>query len=142
VPAGVRVAAPVSNAAIAATLMVLLAEHEDIFPGPTLNELWTQPAHSLPPVLSELAANPFPGPRNASQDPSVPTAASGSMRSVVGGSWHLIEHEKFGDQLYDWARDPAEITDLANTPEGKSQAAILAPQGRNSPTSPKSLSGK
>jgi hypothetical protein len=47
------------------------------------------------------------------------------MRSLVTPQWHLITHEKMGNQLYDWIHDPAELNNLINTPEGHSIAAKL-----------------
>ena len=47
------------------------------------------------------------------------------MRSIVSAKWHLIVHDTLGDQIYDWARDPGESTDLISTSEGKAAALSL-----------------
>lgn len=38
---------------------------------------------------------------------------------AAGAQWHYIAHEKFGVQLYDWVKDPGELNNLADTPEGQ-----------------------
>ena len=44
VPAGIRLAVPVTNSALPATIMELLGEGgQETFPGPPLNALWTAP---------------------------------------------------------------------------------------------------
>src|SRR6266496_567463 len=53
------------------------------------------------------------------------TAQTGAMKSVVSGQWHLIVHEKFGEQLYDWHNDPGEAKNLIQTPEGQNIAGRL-----------------
>ena len=114
VPAGVRVAQPVSNAALPATLMELVAaRNQALFPGPPLNQLWAAPESypDWPYPLAELSQVPF-----GSQKRLV---YHGSMKSLVSPKWHYIVHEKFGEELYDWAKDPGELNNLAATPEGK-----------------------
>ena len=57
-----------------------------------------------------------------------PTAMDGDMRSLITPQWHLIWHEKFGEQLYDWVHDPAETNNVIYTPAGKAAANSLAPE--------------
>ena len=145
IPANVRIANPVTNATIPATLISLIGKTPPAtFRGPTLDSLWKTPGSATPLVLSELAVSPYAAQKNHRPDP-VPTAVSGPMTSIISGHLQLITHEKFGNQLYDWRRDPAETDDLASVPEGKAEAAALAAQlhalMNNSPTSPKSPSG-
>jgi len=112
VPANTRLAHPVSNAAIPATLMQLVGVQErDVFPGPSLSFLWTHPAAKAPPVLSELSVRHF-NHHGAVVDPTVLTADTGAIQSLISGPWQLIKHEKYGNQLYNWADDPEEIRDL------------------------------
>jgi arylsulfatase A-like enzyme len=127
VPAGMKIARPVSNAAVAATVLNLVGGDDAGFPGPALSALWNKPAGQTPwpDPISELAHNRYPGKADREADQLLPTAASGAMRSIVSASWQLISHDKFGDQLYDWRRDPGESIDLIATPEGKATAPGL-----------------
>jgi len=127
VPAGERIAAPVTNSAIAATVMDLLGEKTPAFPGPPLDELWQSPgvAPSWPAPLAELAQDPYPDPENWPAVSVVPTNVTGWMKSLVTPQRQLIVHQKAGNQLYDWRRDPAETNDLAKTPDGAQEAEKL-----------------
>jgi arylsulfatase A-like enzyme len=127
VPAGVKIERPVTNAAIPATVLSLMGADDSTFPGPALSLLWKTPmaATRWPDPLAELAQNKYPGKHDKEADQLVPTATSGAMRSIISSKWQLITHEKLGDQLYDWTRDPEESTDLISTPEGKTYALSL-----------------
>jgi arylsulfatase A-like enzyme len=127
VPAGVKIERPVTNAAIPNTVLDLIAGDAAKFPGPALSALWKSPVSATrwPAPIAELAQNKYPGKRDKQADQLIPTASSGAMRSIVGSKWHLIVHDKLGDQLYDWTRDPGEFSDLIPTPEGKSYALGL-----------------
>jgi arylsulfatase A-like enzyme len=127
VPAGMRIEAPVTNAAIPATVLNLVGAEDSRFPGPALSALWKTPitATRWPNPLAELTQNKYPGQHDKEADQFIPTATTGAMRSVVSSKWHLIVHDKLGDQLYDWTRDPGESTDLVETPEGKAAALTL-----------------
>jgi hypothetical protein len=50
------------------------------------------------------------------------------MKSLVTPQWHLIVHEKLGQQLYDWIHDPGELHNVSGTPEGQEIARHLASQ--------------
>jgi arylsulfatase A-like enzyme len=129
VPAGLRVNRPVSNTAIAATVMDLIGDAGDQgFPGPSLTAFWKTPqvAAGWPAPLAELAEDRYLTKLDRSADPAVPTAVTGAMRSVVTSDWQLITHEKLGYQLYDWVHDPEEIRNLVATPEGRQAADKLA----------------
>jgi arylsulfatase A-like enzyme len=124
VPAGARVARPVSVSDIPATVLDLVQPGgKPDFPGPPLSLLWTTPTSESPDPLSELARNEIIAPED--RQPEIPNAYTGAMRSLVTPQWHLITHEKMGNQLYDWIHDPAELNNLINTPEGHSIAAKL-----------------
>jgi len=127
VPAGVRIETPVTNAAIPATVLHLVGAEDSRFPGPALGTLWKTPitATRWPGPLAELAQNKYPGQRDKEADQFIPTATSGAMKSVVNSRWHLIVHDRLGDQLYDWTHDPGESTNLQETPEGRAAALTL-----------------
>ncbi len=111
-PAGVRVAAPVSIAALPATLMELIpGPRETSFPGPSLAPFWAGGAPPVfPPfVLSELVdRHPAPhggeGPRT---------------ESLLTAEWHFLYTQNQSPQLFDRRADPREQNNLAATPEGR-----------------------
>jgi arylsulfatase A-like enzyme len=126
-PSGVRVSTNVTNAAIPATLIAVLGNrgHSE-FPGPALDSLWTNPETKWPDPISELSQDKYLPKQNRQPETQVPTATTGSMQTLVEGQWQLIEHTKFGSQLYDWIHDPKEVNDSSRTPEGKDLAERLS----------------
>jgi arylsulfatase A-like enzyme len=128
---GLRVATPVTNASIASTVMELVgANSQPAFPEPSLSVLWG--ASEVPPewpaTLSELAQNRYEDGQDRSAKHQGPTSTTGSMKSLVTPQWHLILHEKLGEQLYDWGHDPGESHNVVGTPEGQEVARHLASQ--------------
>ena len=105
---------PVTNASLPSTVMALIgADTQTLFLRPSLTQLWENPkAYPNPSyALIELEHNPIAS-KNA------PTTR-GSMKSLVSSKWHYIEHEKLGQELYDWENDPQEKCNLAFSPEGR-----------------------
>ena len=111
IPAGVRIDAPVTNAALPATVMDLTVGDRTVFPGASLARDWKghRPVSDLGDVVAEIARQPF----------AVETQPvyHGWMKSVLTAEWHYIEHEKFGSQLYAWRSDPGELNDVAKRPD-------------------------
>ena len=127
VPRGVRVAQPVTNAAIANTVLTLVEAKPNQFPGPSLTALWAaSPPKDWPNPTSELPQTNTIVPADRAMQGKIPLATDGWMSSVVSSQWQLIRHEKYGDQIYDWKADPAESNNLINTPRGRAAAAALA----------------
>jgi len=122
IPQGLRVARPVSNAWIAATLEDLLQVHLKTFPGPSLAEAWKEPDEEAnwPYPIQQLAQ------MNSFREIDHVPAYYGAMTSVVTPEWHYIVHEKFGEELYDWPQDPQEQQDLAETQQGAEIANELS----------------
>jgi arylsulfatase A-like enzyme len=120
VPDGMRIEQPVSNAGIASTVMDLVGERSDHFPGPSLAEFWNQPAgrRNWPDPVSELPQTNTIVTADRVMQGREPLATDGSMRSVFTPQWHLIQHDKWGEQIYDWKTDPQESRNLIDTPEG------------------------
>jgi arylsulfatase A-like enzyme len=128
VPEGLRIRWPVSNAAIPATVMDLVAHGaQNEFPGPPLSRAWKVPGADVnwPAPLSELARNPYPEKQEKLADQIEPTSTTGAMASLVTPHWHLIIHSNLGSQLYDWTRDPREENNLIATPGDEQAAAQL-----------------
>ncbi|HEV2698259.1 MAG TPA: sulfatase, partial [Terriglobales bacterium] len=127
VPAGVRIAQPVSNGDIANTVLGLIGATQNPFPGPTLAGLWTPfPPKDWPNVISELPQTNTIVAADRAMQGKIPLATDGWMISVVSPQWQLIRHEKYGDQIFDWNADPAESANLINTPAGRTAAAALS----------------
>lgn len=132
-PAGLRIATPVSNAAIPATIMSLLkqnlsgARYQEIFPGPALSVLWQASGTGTrwPNPLSQLPQTNIVVREDRAVEDKVPIATTGSMETLVTPRWQLIVHEKRGAQLYDRVSDPEEAYDLAQTPEGRATVPNL-----------------
>ena len=113
VPAGLRVTQPVTNSAIPATIMDLLSSIRQTFPGPPLSAFWKnrEKIRNWPDPLSELPQTEIITPEDRMVEGKIPIATNGEMKSLVTPRWHLIVHQKLGEQLYDWVDDPGESTD-------------------------------
>lgn len=112
VPAGVRFAQPVTNAALPATVMDLIGgQDQTLFPGPPLTKFWKNAeAHTeWPYPLAEMAQQPWA--------PETFPVYHGSMKSLVSPQWHYILHKRFDTELYDFRNDAQEAHNLAGRPE-------------------------
>lgn len=108
VPQNLRIETPVSNAALPATMLDLLGEPaQDLFPGPSLAELWRDPASAarFPDPIAEMAESPWVNPNHLS--------IKGDMVSVISSDWQYIEHEYNGVELYNLKDDPDQLHNLA-----------------------------
>jgi arylsulfatase A-like enzyme len=110
IPKGMRIARPVSNAAVAATVLELTeSEHQPVFPVTSLAQLWNRSGNlEWPFPESDLAQLPW--------NPKAPNYF-GAMRSMIGPQFHYIRNEKLGEELYDWRSDPLENHNLAKNSE-------------------------
>jgi arylsulfatase A-like enzyme len=112
IPAGVRIKAPVTNAALPATVMDLVGNGDgSVFPGSSLARTWSgdRAVEDRSDVLAEIAQQPFV--------PEKAPVYHGWMKSILTAEWHFMEHEKFGSQLYAWRSDPGELNDVAKRPD-------------------------
>jgi arylsulfatase A-like enzyme len=131
IPAGVRVSSVVSASFLPATLSSWLPGDQPVpFPGHSLSDLWQgpEPGWASDPTLSELAFNSYEFNLKRFPEYPVPSDLEGPMKSIVAGRWHLITHKEFGNQLYDWSKDPHESLDLINTAQGREVAGLLRAQ--------------
>ena len=128
---GLKIAAPVSVNAIPAMILDLVgATKQSSFPGPVLGDLERTSAtgKKWPNPLSELAQTNIIVAQDRVVEGKVPIATNGDMKTLITDRWHLIVHSKLGAQLYDWTTDPAELHDLAQTPEGRVAVSKLLPE--------------
>jgi arylsulfatase A-like enzyme len=108
VPQNLRIETPVSNAALPATMLDLLGEAaQDLFPGPSLADLWRDPASAarFPNPIAEMAESPWVNPNHLS--------IKGDMVTVLSEDWQYIEHEYNGVELYNLHDDPDQLNNLA-----------------------------
>jgi arylsulfatase A-like enzyme len=140
VPVDIKISQPVTNSAIAVTVMDLLNPgRSSVFPGKPLDLLWQSPDRpDWPTPLSELAQNKYPGLHDKEADALIPTATTGAMKSLITPQWQIITHTTRGDQLYDWVHDPGELNDVIATPEGQKIAAGLKAEIQGIVKQPKS----
>ena len=78
-----------------------------------------------PEVISELPQTNTIVKVDRAMEGKEPLATNGWMKSIVSERWHLIMHEKDGDQIYAWKSDTGELKNLVNTPEGRAARALL-----------------
>ncbi len=114
IPANNRVNLPVSISALPATILSLVNGDSGTFPGPALDTLAQGQAApgDFPDPISELEQ--FTG--AADQNPST----HGELKSVISSDLQYIIHETFGEELYDWRRDPQEMVNLAGESDQQS----------------------
>jgi arylsulfatase A-like enzyme len=145
IPAGVRIATPVSNAAIPSTILSLLDQNRpdsgdrQIFPGPPLSKLWQASGATAqwPNPVAQLPQTDIVVREDRAVGDRVPIATTGSMETLVTPRWQLIVHEKRGAQLYDRSSDPEEAHDLAQTNAGRvvvSNLSLELAERRKDPT--------
>jgi arylsulfatase A-like enzyme len=110
IPAGTRIKEPVTNSALAATVMDLIgADDHPWFPGPSLAQFWkTPPSRDWSYPIAEVEQIPW--------QPKTAPASQGKIRSLVGVPWQYVEHEKWGVEVYDWLHDPGALHNLARQP--------------------------
>jgi arylsulfatase A-like enzyme len=111
IPAGVRVARPVTNAAVPASVLDLVGGDPGLFPRLSLRRLWENP--DVDPdweyPIAECAKVPW-------APPNAPTRY-GSMKTIITPRWQYILHETLGDALYNRQSDPGQQVNLAGRPE-------------------------
>ena len=109
-PAGVRVAQPVTNAAIPATVMEVIGADSTVFQGPSLLTLWNDPEAPgpWPYPLSELEKRDW--------EPEHLPVHHGSLLSLVSPTHHFIQHQTQGAKLFDRKLDPLEKNNLVDNP--------------------------
>lgn len=115
-PAGERIPTPVALQSLPDTLLRLAGVANNPFPGPSLADLWTNPAaaQNWPAPLSELA--------EMGASPRFPSYY-GPMKSLVTPQWHYVQGGKSGQELYACCGD--EQRDLAATTLGLNLAPVF-----------------
>jgi arylsulfatase A-like enzyme len=113
IPAGKKIATPVSLTSLPATLLEEAGEaHHPHFPEPSLARLWSGAGAEFPVrnPISELA--------QLNWNPTFPDYY-GPMESISTGHWHYIHGGKYGDELFPCCADQPEQLNLAGTIIGR-----------------------
>jgi arylsulfatase A-like enzyme len=105
VPAGLRVARPVSTRELPATVLELLGISETPMPGRSLSRTWRGDTTSADTLVTELGFA-------ANLAEWIPVSR-GTMRSVVVDGFHYIRMGDGTEELYDFLRDSTERVNLA-----------------------------
>jgi arylsulfatase A-like enzyme len=105
VPAGLRVAQPVSTRALAATVLELLGISGELVPGRSLARTWEGDTTAGDTIVTELSFA-------ANLAEWIPVSR-GTMRSVVVNGFHYIRLGDGAEELYDFLRDSTERVNLA-----------------------------
>ncbi len=114
IPAGMKIARPVSLRDVPATLLALTVVGAGTLPGVSLSALWSGGGdRAVSPVLSSLIIGKEPHGFAAKTWP----VSRGSMRSVVADGLHFIVDGDGREELFDWARDVGQTRNLAQAPE-------------------------
>jgi arylsulfatase A-like enzyme len=115
VPAGARIATPVSLRDLAATIAAVAGVPEEGgLPGSSLATTWT--GGGAPSVV---VAETSPGVRLTRPN----LTSRGVMRSTLDSAWHYIRYGDGEEQLFAWPRDPAERTNLADSTSAREALA-------------------
>ncbi|MFN0083778.1 MAG: sulfatase [Blastocatellia bacterium] len=109
VPAGIRLAAPVSLQEIPVTVMDLLGLSPREFPGESLARRWQRLAGEPCAVFSEVDIAPIMPHKFAAGVQAI-------MRSMIEGDYHYIKNVDGAEEVYDILRDPGELNDLHKSP--------------------------
>ncbi|MGH3113181.1 MAG: sulfatase family protein, partial [Gaiellaceae bacterium] len=123
VPAGRRIAEPVTLRDVAATLydLALPGAAAPSLPGESLARHWRDPrapsGGAASPLLSEV--------RWAPNLPEWYPVSKGDLRSLVAGRHHYVRNADGSEELYDVFADPWEQRDLTRQPAGRDLAARL-----------------
>jgi arylsulfatase A-like enzyme len=127
VPAGARITSLVSNASIPATALGLLKFSPVAdFQRPAIDGLW-EGSHTdnQNDILSEVAQLYPASEEDVASQKVVPVSMDGPMKALTTPDWQLIEHSKFGNQLYNYAGDAAETHDRFWSSRSQSTAGDL-----------------
>jgi arylsulfatase A-like enzyme len=125
-----RVTALVSSASIPATVLnVFSLPSTPDFKLPAIDSGWkNSQSGRANEVLSEVAQLYPASEEDIMSEKVVPVSMAGAMKSLTTTQNGLITHEKLGDQLYDYVRDPAEGVDQFGSPQGQQIASTLFPE--------------
>jgi arylsulfatase A-like enzyme len=119
VPAGERIARPISTKDIAPTILALAGVPPDRLSGESLEALWSP--HNDPSTW------PLPISELAEMDDFVPQFPDyyGPLEAIVAPEAQYIVDPRLGPLLYDWKADPREVHNLIHDPRYQTLAAEL-----------------
>jgi arylsulfatase A-like enzyme len=123
VPAGVRIATPISTVSLPATLLSIAGQRNPGVAGSSLAGFWSSapPADAMT-VVSELAGMKL--------TPVFPNYY-GALTSLTTPQWHYIAGGKAGEELFPCCANAREIEEMTHTPEGSKAAGHLREELKN-----------
>lgn len=122
VPARTRIDTPVSLRDLPATVLALAGVSSGArIPGVALDGLWHGKTTRPSPILAEVRQE---GDRLMNDGP----LRRGDMRSAAGDSLHYIRNGDATEELYDFRRDPMEVSEL--TAGRRGDTAVVTLRGR------------
>ncbi|MGI9079026.1 MAG: sulfatase [Gemmatimonadaceae bacterium] len=114
VPAGGRIAEPVTLRSLPATALDFTGASDAEIPGHSLTGHWNGAPTSADPLLSEVRRGINPSKHHP--------IAKGDMRSVITDGMHYIHNGDGREELYDLRNDPDELSDLV--PAGRNATVL------------------
>jgi arylsulfatase A-like enzyme len=113
IPAGKRIAPPVANRKLFATVIDLALGSQVSLHAYSLARFWQTDSlqEIAQPVVSELSTSP--------------SEADAAGVSLTTAKWHYILTTKGDQYFYNWATDPAEKDNLSKSPQGKAVVSEL-----------------
>jgi arylsulfatase A-like enzyme len=107
-PAGSRRAEPVTIADVPATILDVLGMADASLPGRSL---------AREPLPDDSSYVLFLSQRRVNQ-PEADRTSLGDTHGVLTNEWHFIRYADGTEELFRWRDDPAELTNLMETPDG------------------------
>ena len=114
IPAGRRVREIAGLNQVPATVLDLIADDPDGFPGRSLTDSWRTRSHQEP-VFASLSPGRFLGSVRGYP------AATGPISSLVTDRWHWLLSDDGQTQLFDWRHDTSESENLAGSGQGRAR---------------------